>query len=49
MYESNRVFPDRVCAAEGLTAVEPLWNEPTAGLFREFVATGADARIVTRP
>jgi diphthine-ammonia ligase len=47
MYESNRVFPERVCAAEGLTAVEPLWNEPTAALFREFVATGADARIVT--
>jgi uncharacterized protein (TIGR00290 family) len=47
MYESNRVFPERVCAAEGLTAVEPLWNESTAALFREFVATGADARIVT--
>jgi diphthine-ammonia ligase len=47
MYESNRVFPERVCAAEGLTAVEPLWNEPTSALFREFVATGAEARIVT--
>jgi len=47
MYASNRVFPERVCAAEGLTAVEPLWEEPTAALFREFVGTGADARIVT--
>jgi uncharacterized protein (TIGR00290 family) len=47
MYDSNRAFPERVCAAEGLIAVEPLWNEPTAALFREFVATGADARIVT--
>jgi diphthine-ammonia ligase len=47
MYESNREFPERVCAAEELTAVEPLWNEPTEALFREFVATGADARIVT--
>ena len=47
MYESNRAFPERVCAAHGLTAVEPLWNEPTDSLFREFVATGADARIVT--
>ena len=47
MYESNRAFPERVCAAEGLVAVEPLWNEPTDALFREFVATGADARIVT--
>jgi uncharacterized protein (TIGR00290 family) len=47
MYESNRAFPERVCAAEGLVAVEPLWNEPTDSLFREFVGTGADARIVT--
>ncbi|HEY1306701.1 MAG TPA: diphthine--ammonia ligase [Vicinamibacterales bacterium] len=47
MYESNREFPERVCAAEGLVAVEPLWGEPTDLLYREFVATGADARIVT--
>jgi uncharacterized protein (TIGR00290 family) len=47
MYESNRAFPERVCAAARLTAVEPLWNEPTAALAREFIATGADARIVT--
>jgi uncharacterized protein (TIGR00290 family) len=47
MYESNREFPDRVCAAEGLTPVEPLWGEPTDALYREFVNTGADARIVT--
>lgn len=47
MYASNREFPDRVCAAAGLTPVEPLWGEPTAELYREFVATGADARIVT--
>ena len=38
MYDSNREFPERVCAAEGLTAVEPLWGEPTAALYREFVA-----------
>ncbi len=47
MYESNREFPERVCAAESLTAVEPLWGEPTDALYREFVSTGADARIVT--
>lgn len=47
MYESNREFPERVCAAQGLTAVEPLWGEPTSALVREFIATGADARIVT--
>jgi diphthine-ammonia ligase len=47
MYESNREFPERVCAAEGLIPVEPLWGEPTADVYREFVGTGADARIVT--
>jgi uncharacterized protein (TIGR00290 family) len=47
MYDSNREFPERVCAVSGLTAVEPLWGEPTADLYREFVLTGADARIVT--
>jgi uncharacterized protein (TIGR00290 family) len=47
MYESNRVFPERVCAAERLVPVEPLWGESTETLYREFVDTGADARIVT--
>jgi diphthine-ammonia ligase len=47
MYDVNREFPERVCAAEGLVAVEPLWGEPTGSLYCEFVATGADARIVT--
>ena len=47
MYDSNREFPERVCAASGLLAVEPLWGEPTDRLYREFVETGADARIVT--
>jgi uncharacterized protein (TIGR00290 family) len=47
MYDSNREFPERVCAASGLVAVEPLWREPTGALYREFVLTGADARIVT--
>jgi diphthine-ammonia ligase len=47
MYDSNREFPERVCAAEGLAAIEPLWGEATASLYREFIATGAEARIVT--
>jgi len=47
MYESNRAFPERVCAAEGLTAIEPLWGESTEALYREFIATGATAHIVT--
>jgi uncharacterized protein (TIGR00290 family) len=45
--ETNREFPERVCQAAGLVAVEPLWGEPTPDLFREFVATGAEARMVT--
>lgn len=45
--DANREFPERVCAAAGLVAVEPLWGEPTTDLYREFVATGADARLVT--
>ena len=47
MYDANREFPERVCAASALIAVEPLWGEPTDQLYREFVLTGADARIVT--
>lgn len=45
--DTNREFPERVCAAAGLVAVEPLWGESTPDLYREFVATGADARLVT--
>jgi uncharacterized protein (TIGR00290 family) len=47
MYDSNREFPERVCAAEGLITVEPLWGDPTEALYREFIDTGASARIVT--
>jgi uncharacterized protein (TIGR00290 family) len=47
MCDSNLEFPRRVCAGEGLTPVEPLFGESTTDLYREFVATGADARIVT--
>jgi uncharacterized protein (TIGR00290 family) len=45
--DTNREFPERVCATAQLVAVEPLWGEPTPDLYREFVATGADARLVT--
>jgi uncharacterized protein (TIGR00290 family) len=36
-----------MCDATGLTAVEPLWGESTDVLFDEWIASGADARIVT--
>jgi diphthine-ammonia ligase len=47
MYDSNRAFPERVCAAEGLICVEPIFGEPTVDLYQEFIRTGADARMVT--
>ena len=36
-----------MCAASGLTAVEPLWGESTDALFEEWIASGAEALIVT--
>jgi uncharacterized protein (TIGR00290 family) len=47
MYASNRAFPERVCATEGLTCVEPIFGVPTIDLYKEFIRTGADARMVT--
>lgn len=47
MFDSNRAFPERVCAAEGLTCVEPIFGESTIDLYQEFISTGADARMVT--
>jgi diphthine-ammonia ligase len=45
--DSHREWNERVCAAHGLTPVMPLWAEPTAQLVRDFIATGAEARLVT--
>ncbi len=42
----HKAWVERVCSECGLEAVEPLWGEPTTGLFREFLATGAEAQIV---
>src|SRR4029078_2292972 len=41
MYESNRAFPERVSAAEGLAAVEPLWGEPSEAPYRWLMHTRA--------
>ena len=35
------------CAAAGLTAVQPIWGEPTDAILREFLASGSEALIVT--
>lgn len=47
MFDEHRLWAERMCAGAGLTAVEPLWGEPTDRLFDEWIASGADARIVT--
>ena len=44
--DEHKFWAERVCSECGLEAVEPLWGERTGLLFREFVATGALARIV---
>jgi diphthine-ammonia ligase len=47
MFEEHRRWAERMCEPYGVTAVEPLWGEPTEMLFEEWVASGADAIIVT--
>jgi uncharacterized protein (TIGR00290 family) len=44
--DGHKAWVERVCSECGLQAVEPLWGEPTSELFREFLATGAQAQIV---
>ena len=47
MFDEHRRWAERVCEGSGLTAVEPLWGESTDVLFDEWVASGAEALIVT--
>jgi len=47
MFDAHRAWNERVCAAHGLTAVLPLWNEPTDALLTEFLGTGSNAIVVT--
>jgi uncharacterized protein (TIGR00290 family) len=47
MFDDNRAWAERMCAAAGLVAVEPIWGEPTEALLREFIASGGEALIVT--
>ncbi|OWY40465.1 adenosine nucleotide hydrolase [Xenophilus sp. AP218F] len=44
--DAHREWEEKVCAAAGLQAVLPLWQEPRAALVREFVDAGFAARIV---
>ena len=47
MGESHREWNEQVCAHYGVTAVMPLWGEPTLALAQDFIARGGDARFVT--
>jgi diphthine-ammonia ligase len=44
--DEHKAWVERVCGECGLEAVEPLWGEATVKLFQEFLAAGAEARIV---
>jgi uncharacterized protein (TIGR00290 family) len=46
LYPEHKQWVERMCAAAGLTAVEPLWGHTTLDLYREFLARGGSARIV---
>ena len=47
MFDEHRRWAERMSEGAGLTAVEPLWGESTDALFDEWIASGADAMIVT--
>jgi diphthine-ammonia ligase len=47
LFEEHRRWAERMCEPFGVTAVEPLWGASTDTLFDEWVASGADALIVT--
>jgi uncharacterized protein (TIGR00290 family) len=47
LFEEHRHWAERMCAASGLTAVEPLWGSSTEALFDDWVSSGSDAMIVT--
>lgn len=45
--DAHREWTERLCAGAGLTAVQPIWGEPTDALVDEFIARGGVARLVT--
>jgi diphthine-ammonia ligase len=47
LFPEHRQWAETMCARAGLVAVEPLWGSSTTALFEEWVASGADALIVT--
>jgi len=45
--DPHREWVERMCRETRLTAVLPLWGDPTQQLLEEFLACGGQARIVT--
>jgi uncharacterized protein (TIGR00290 family) len=46
LYPEHRAWVEQVCAAAGVTAVEPLYGSPTIEVYRDFLALGGVARVV---
>ena len=47
LFDEHRAWAEARCAANGLTAVEPLFGSSTLALFHDWIASGAEAIIVT--
>ena len=47
MGDAHLAWNQQVCARHDLTAVMPIWSEPTSQLVREFMARGGEAQLVT--
>jgi uncharacterized protein (TIGR00290 family) len=47
LFDEHRAWAEHQCAAHGLTAVEPLFGLSTLALFHDWIASGAEAIIVT--
>jgi diphthine-ammonia ligase len=47
MFDDHRRWAEEICQAAGMTAVEPIWGEPTGLMLQEFLAGGGEAMIVT--
>jgi diphthine-ammonia ligase len=47
LFEEHKRWAEQMCEPHGLTAIEPLWGSSTDSLFHEWIASGADALIVT--
>lgn len=47
LFDEHRAWAERICAARGLVAVEPLFGSSTEDLFVDWVSSGSEALIVT--